>query len=68
MVPTETMKCSAKTYKKKKILIVNCYFDDIRMSVRRKTKLPQSMTAAFLAGPASGTATGSAGCYRNVVL
>ncbi len=36
--------------KKKKILIVNCYFDELRISIRRKTKIPQTMTPAFLAG------------------
>jgi hypothetical protein len=35
---------------KKRILIVNCYFDELRANIRRKTKFPQSMTAAFLAG------------------
>ena len=34
----------------KRVLIVNCYFDDLRISIPRKTKFPQSMTAAFLAG------------------
>lgn len=36
--------------KKKQILIVNCYIDEFRISVQRKTKFPQSMTSAFLAG------------------
>jgi len=35
---------------KKRILIVNCYLDDLRIPIRRKTKIPQSMTPAFLAG------------------
>ena len=34
----------------KRILIVNCYMDDLRVPIRRKTKIPQSMTVAFLAG------------------
>ena len=34
----------------KRILIVNCYMDDLRVPIRRQTKIPQSMTAAFLAG------------------
>ena len=34
----------------KRILIVNCYMDDLRVPIRRKTKIPQSMTTAFLAG------------------
>jgi hypothetical protein len=36
--------------KKKRILIVNCYMDDLRVPIRRKTKIPQSMAPAFLAG------------------
>ncbi len=35
---------------KKKILIVNCYFDELRIPIRRTTKYPQSMTTAYLAG------------------
>ncbi|PKL42985.1 MAG: hypothetical protein CVV39_08730, partial [Planctomycetes bacterium HGW-Planctomycetes-1] len=35
---------------KKKILIVNCYFDEFRLPIRRKTKVPQAMTPAYLAG------------------
>ncbi|HYA14752.1 MAG TPA: hypothetical protein VEF33_10485 [Syntrophales bacterium] len=36
--------------KKKKILIVNCHFDELRIPFCRKTKIPQTMTPAFLAG------------------
>ncbi len=35
---------------KKKILIVNCCFDEFRYPVRRQTKIPQAMGPAFLAG------------------
>lgn len=35
---------------KKRILIVNCWFEELRVPIRRKTKLPQSMATAFLAG------------------
>ena len=35
---------------KKRILIVNCYMDDLRIPIRRKTKIPQPMAPAFLAG------------------
>lgn len=35
---------------KKRILIVNCYMDEFRVPVQRKSKYPQSMTTAFLAG------------------
>lgn len=34
----------------KKILIVNCYFDEARRPVRRARKLPQAMGPVFLAG------------------
>jgi hopanoid C-2 methylase len=36
--------------RKKRILVVNCYIDESRIPVRRKSKFPQSMTAAYLAG------------------
>jgi hypothetical protein len=36
--------------KKKRILIVNCYFDELRVPIRRKTKIPQAMTPVYLAG------------------
>ena len=36
--------------KKKRILIVNCYFDELRIPIQRQTKIPQSMAPAFLAG------------------
>ncbi len=36
--------------KKKKILIVNCYFDELRIPIRRKSKIPQAMAPVFLAG------------------
>lgn len=35
---------------RKRVLIVNCYFDELRIPIRRMTKYPQSMTAAYLAG------------------
>jgi len=35
---------------KKRVLIVNCYFDELRLPVRRRSKIPQAMTPAFLAG------------------
>jgi hypothetical protein len=36
--------------KRRRILIVNCHFDEIRLPVRRKLRIPQSMTPAYLAG------------------
>lgn len=35
---------------RKKILIVNCYFDEMRATVSRSFKLPQSMAPVYLAG------------------
>ncbi|MCG6534312.1 MAG: hypothetical protein L7F78_06390, partial [Syntrophales bacterium LBB04] len=35
---------------KKRVLIVNCYFDDMRLPVGRRTKLPQAMGPVYLAG------------------
>lgn len=49
------MKKVLKMLSKKRILIVNCYFDILRIPVRRKMKFPQSMTPAFLAGVFSST-------------
>jgi len=34
----------------KRILIVNCYFDELRIPVRRQNKIPHQMTIAYLAG------------------
>lgn len=36
--------------KRRRILIVNCHFDETRLPVRRKLRIPQSMTPAYLAG------------------
>ncbi len=35
---------------KKRILIVNCYFDEARVPIRRRLKAPHPMTTAYLAG------------------
>ena len=35
---------------RKKVLIVNCFFDDSRLPARRTTKFPQAMGPVFLAG------------------
>ena len=34
----------------KRVLIVNCYFDPLRIAVQRKFKIPPSMAPAYLAG------------------
>lgn len=34
----------------KRVLIVNCYFDDSRQPLRRTTKIPQAMGPVYLAG------------------
>jgi hypothetical protein len=35
---------------RKRVLIVNCYFDDSRQPIRRTTKIPQAVGPIFLAG------------------
>ncbi|RJR46450.1 MAG: radical SAM protein [Desulfobacteraceae bacterium] len=35
---------------RKRVLIVNCYFDDMRLPVGRRTKIPQAMGPVYLAG------------------
>lgn len=44
------MNSSTNSLQKKRILIVNCYFDPLRIPVRRKFKIPQTMAPAYLAG------------------
>lgn len=36
--------------RRKRVLIVNCFFDDSRLSARRTTKFPQAMGPVYLAG------------------
>lgn len=38
------------TAHRKRILIVNCYFDDSRQPIRRTTKIPQAVGPIYLAG------------------
>lgn len=35
---------------KRRVLIVNCFFDESRQPVRRRTKIPQALAPAYLAG------------------
>ena len=35
---------------KKRMLVVNCFFDDSREPVRRRTKIPQALGPVYLAG------------------
>lgn len=35
---------------RKRVLVVNCYFDDSRQALRRTTKIPQAMGPVYLAG------------------
>ncbi|HEY0407392.1 MAG TPA: radical SAM protein [Pyrinomonadaceae bacterium] len=35
---------------RKRVLVVNCYFDDSRQPLRRTTKIPQAMGPVYLAG------------------
>ena len=44
------MRHSTGGLRKKRILIVNCYFDPLRIPVKRKFKIPQTMAPAYLAG------------------
>lgn len=37
-------------HQRRRVLIVNCHFDEIRLPVRRKLRIPQTMTPAYLAG------------------
>ena len=38
------------THPRKRVLIVNCYFDDSRQPIRRTSKIPQSVGPIYLAG------------------
>lgn len=40
----------AATLPRKRVLIVNCYFDDSRQPIRRTSKIPQSVGPIYLAG------------------
>jgi hopanoid C-2 methylase len=44
------MKNLPKRQIKKRVLIINCFFDELRIPVGRRLKVPQSMAPAFLAG------------------
>src|SRR6267142_4849394 len=35
---------------RKRVLVVNCYFDDSRQPIRRTTKIPQAVGPIYLAG------------------
>jgi len=45
-----TLKNMRQTSPRKRVLIVNCYFDDSRQPLRRTTKIPQSVGPIYLAG------------------
>src|SRR5690242_16677724 len=45
-----TLKNVRRTCPRKRVLIVNCYFDDSRRPLRRTTKIPQSVGPIYLAG------------------
>ncbi len=38
------------TLPRKRVLIVNCYFDDSRQPIRRTSKVPQAVGPIYLAG------------------
>lgn len=44
------IKSADSTSSRKRILIVNCYFDDSRQPIRRTTKIPQAVGPIYLAG------------------
>ena len=44
------IKSPLKPTPRKKILVVNCYLDPSRIPVKRKFKIPQTITPAYLAG------------------
>lgn len=49
MPSIKSASASAST-RRKRVLIVNCYFDDSRQPLRRTTKIPQAMGPVYLAG------------------
>ncbi|HKO61686.1 MAG TPA: radical SAM protein [Pyrinomonadaceae bacterium] len=46
----KAIKTSKAVLPRKRILIVNCYFDDTRLPLRRTTKVPQAVGPIYLAG------------------
>jgi hypothetical protein len=46
----QTFRSSLAVTRKKRVLIVNCYFDDSRLPLKRTFKFPQPMAPAYLAG------------------
>ena len=53
------------TLPRKRILIVNCYFDDSRQPIRRTNKIPQAVGPIYLAG-AFARDTCDVRCYTEV--
>lgn len=48
--PLHTIRKTNAAHARKRILIVNCYFDDSRQPIRRTTKVPQAVGPIYLAG------------------
>lgn len=46
----QTFRSSLAVSRKKRVLVVNCYFDDSRLSLKRTLKFPQPLAPAYLAG------------------
>jgi hypothetical protein len=44
------IKSSNQSGPRKRVLVVNCYFDDSRQPIRRTTKIPQAVGPIYLAG------------------
>ena len=45
-----SIKTPVSSGQRKRVLVVNCYFDDSRQPIRRTTKVPQSVGPIYLAG------------------
>lgn len=48
--PLKNVSSSNGSASRKRVLIVNCYFDDSRQPIRRTTKIPQAVGPIYLAG------------------
>ena len=48
--PLHTIGKTTANQPRKRVLIVNCYFDDSRQPFRRTTKIPQAVGPIYLAG------------------
>jgi hypothetical protein len=49
-LPLHSIKTSSSSLLRKRVLVVNCYFDDSRQPIKRTTKVPQAVGPIYLAG------------------